>query len=149
MGNEENKKPQNIVIDNSSSLGKCLYCFDRRAHNIRFYIKRHINSITVMFLLIYTILNIILAVIINSLWVSILIIVFLFFLGIERIILHLKLEIDKATMEKQENEINKKIINYELGLQNYISFLEEENNVLKRQRDISSIRLKELNKKSK
>jgi len=47
----------NILSDNPSCSGKLLFRCDKIMHNIKFYIKRHNISIEILFLMIYTGLN--------------------------------------------------------------------------------------------
>src|SRR3989344_1919648 len=103
------KKKDSLICDNPSFLGRYLFKVDKATHNLRFYIRRHIVSIEIIFLLIYTILNLLLARYVDNPLVGIFIIVFLFVLGVERIIIHLKSRLDKEILDKKEIQIKAEV----------------------------------------
>ena len=54
------------------------------------------------------------------------------FLGLERLVIHLKSGIDKETIEKKGEQIKEEFNNYITDLEMMLDELENENNILKR-----------------
>lgn len=130
-----------LLAKNSSFLGRYLYKLDRGMHNIKFYIRRHSISIEILFLLIYSGINLALVYFIKDRIISVFIIIFLFFLGLERLIIHLKSRIDKEALEKQMEKIKDEWSSYITESEVLMDELERENNVLKRKINILDFKL--------
>src|SRR3989344_2934143 len=143
------KAERKLLVENSSWFGKFLYKLDRRMHNTKLYLKRHLFSVEILFLMIYTGLNLGLAFFVKNRIVTLFIIIFLFILGIERLIIHLKAKIDKESLEKEEEKQKEYMYSYMDEFEKARIKLENENNLLKRQNDILKLSLKNLAKKSK
>jgi len=126
---------------NSSFSGIFLYKLDRCMHNAKIYIKRHSISIEILFLLIYTGINLTLVYFIKDRIISVFIILFLFFLGLERLIIHLKSKMEKEEIEKKEEQIKENFSSYIADLEKSADELENENNILKRKICILEFRL--------
>lgn len=132
---------------NISLFGRFLCCCDRQMSNAKLYIKRHSISIEICFLLIYTLLNLILVYFVRTQVISIFIIIFLFFLGLERLIIHLKLNMDKELLERREEQIKEQSDSYTRNFNEIIKKLEKKNNILERENDALRLSLRLKNKR--
>lgn len=141
-------KARNILLcENPTLTGNILYKIDRTAHNFKFYVRRHMVTIEIFFLLVYTMLNLYLAKLVNSIEISIFITLFLFVLGVERIVMFLKTRMDREALESKEIEIKKEVgLAYE-DLDKYTIELKKHNRILQRKNDILKDKTIELNKK--
>lgn len=147
---DENSSDNKIILqENSTILGRFLYKIDRRAHNLQFYIKRHNISIEIFFLLIYTGLNLSLIFLIDNSLIAVFITIFLFVLGIERIIIHLKSRIEKDNLEKERNKINQDFSSYYKKMNRYVKDLEARNVMLERQKDYLTLSIENLTRRLK
>ena len=63
------------------------------------------------------------------------------FLGLERLVIHLKSGIDKETIEKKGEQIKEEFNNYITDLEMMLDELENENNILKRKICILEFRI--------
>lgn len=133
------EKEKKLLAENPSLNARFLYNCDRIMHNTKLYIQRHIFSIEVLFLIIYTGLNLGLAFFVENEIVTLFVITFLFVLGIERLILHLKSKIEEERITLSFNSYYKEFEKVKRKLQ-------DENNLLKRNNDILKISLRNLEK---
>jgi hypothetical protein len=141
------KESRILLAHNPSFLGLIFYGFDKIMHNLKLYIKRHSISIEILFLLIYTAINLGLVYFIKDRIISVFIIIFLFFLGLERLIIHLKSKMDKESLEKQMERIKDDWSSYIEDSDMLINEIKKENDVLKRKIDI--LKFKHENSKNK
>ncbi|MBI2044897.1 hypothetical protein HYT23_02475 [Candidatus Pacearchaeota archaeon] len=138
-----------LLKENPTHFGSLLYRLDKRAHNLRFYIKRHMFSIGAFFLLIYTVLNLFLVYIVRTAIVSVFVTIFLFFLSLERLIIHLKSRIDKEAIENKELQIRDEMFDALDESGKNLDKLQEENRVLISQNDYLKFQIKYLKEKLK
>lgn len=89
-----------------SWFGNTLHHVELRCKNIRIFIGSRDNALEVIFLMIYVLLQFGLVILISNLIVSIFVLLFLFFLSLERIAMHLKIELEKDKLTRKEEEIN-------------------------------------------
>lgn len=88
-----------------SFVGKVFYNLEMKfCHNLKCFLIRHDNSIDVLFLLIYSLLQFFLIIIISEIIVGVFIILFMFFISLERIFL--KFKSNQAQIEKNIAEKN-------------------------------------------
>jgi len=118
-----------------SIIGKFFYSIDRYVyHNIKQFLKTHENSLEIIFLGIYVLLQLFLAFFVKGTVISIFIILFLFFLSLERICLRFKASISKQEWENAQKgiteELYKSQTNYNKAGE-IIRSLEKENKLLK------------------
>ena len=128
-----------LLVENSSLYARFLYNCDKIMHNTKLYIQRHIFSVEVLFLSIYTGLNLGLAFFVKDRIVTLFVIIFLFVLGFERLVIHLKSKIE-------EERIKASFSSYYEDFEEVKRKLNDENNILKRQNDILKVSLKNLEK---
>jgi len=140
--------PENKSKAKRSIIGKGFYCFDVfLCENIKIFIKRHEKSVEVIFLLIYVILQILLVQ--QKVSISIFIIWLLFFLSFERILVHLKAQLDKETLEKKQKEISEKVQEVkDKMIKKEKEEFELKNRLLREQRDFLISELEKRNRKS-
>ena len=105
-------------MNNLSFNGKLFILFSRFCKNFKSFLSMHNTIIEIIFLMIYVLLQLILVVSIyffnlyTNLIIGIFIVLFLFFLSLERIILQYK---SKITQEEKDNIKNSYL---ELGIEN-------------------------------
>jgi len=133
------KMERKLLVENSSLYARFLYNCDKIMHNTKLYIQRHIFSVEVLFLSIYTGLNLGLAFFVKDRIVTLFVIIFLFVLGFERLVIHLKSKIE-------EERIKASFSSYYEDFEEVKRKLNDENNILKRQNDILKVSLKNLEK---
>jgi len=144
MKDDESKNK--ILSDNPSFFGKKLYCIDRRCHNLRFYIKRHDTSVSIIFLLAYAILNILIVQKESNVYVSILVILMLTVIALERALIYLKMKLDRENLQKKEKEMKFDKEEYDVAvdtLKNEKRTLKIRNNILEKQKQYLIKSLKE------
>jgi uncharacterized membrane protein len=145
---------KNVILlqENATFLGRFLFYFDKLAHNVSFYIKRHSLSVEIFFLMIYVILNLFLIYIVREPKISVFITLLLFVISVERLVIHLKAKIEKEILEKKEEQIKQELADYDEifnGLQYEKKDLESRNRILKKQKEYLVKKVQELGLKSK
>jgi len=111
MTKEDNKKePSKKKI---SFIGKKLLRQDKRCYNFKQYIKKHDVCIEIIFLMVYVFLNICLILTIRDRKISLFVVVLLFFISLERIIVHLKMRLERANLQNRENLIKQELREYD------------------------------------
>ncbi|MAG07195.1 hypothetical protein CMI46_00045 [Candidatus Pacearchaeota archaeon] len=92
-----------------SPIGKLCYNFEKQiSHNLRYFIGNHEKTVEIFFLSIYFSLQIFLLFLVREIIVAVFIIVFLFFLSLERISVYVWLQVEREKIEKKEISIKNK-----------------------------------------
>jgi len=95
-----------------SILGRILYNIDYKiCYNIKKFTGRHEKTLEIIFLSLYVLLQIILGFIATNQAVTLIIILFLFFLGLERIFLHVRIDYEREKIEKLKEELKNEFEN--------------------------------------
>jgi len=137
----------NKGVKQASLFGRFLRYLDGHLHNIKLFIKRHDNSIEVIFLMIYVFLNICLVLSIVDKKVSLFVVGLLFFIALERVIVHLKMRADKEDLNKREEVMKDKLREYDgifYKIKNERDKFKSDNKILRRQKDYLLKELKEI-----
>lgn len=93
-----------------SFIGRMLFFFDKYIYlNFKLFLKKHDSSIELIFLTIYALLQGMLAWFIKDVIISIFIVLFLFFLSLERICIRFKAQLQKEEYERKEKDVRSKI----------------------------------------
>lgn len=101
------------IMESLSFTGRFLFNFENQiCKNFKLFIGKHEKTVEIAFLVIYVIIQIILAIIVLNAIVAILIISFLFFLALERIFVHIWLDYERELLKKKEDEIKNNFYNF-------------------------------------
>ena len=124
---------------NTSLIGKILYNFEKNiCHNLKLFIGKHERTTEIIFLLLYILLQCLLALVILEQIVTLIIICFLFLLALERIFVHIGLDYRKEQLENREEISKEKYEELRFTCYNKINYLKGEiiklNERLKKQR---------------
>lgn len=111
-----------------SILGHIFNYIDKYfCHNLREFIGRRERTVEIIFLIIFFLLQGILAILVQNRFVTILIIIFLFFLALERIFIHIWLEYKREKLSNTEKKSKEKYEELRFSAYHEINKLQKEN----------------------
>lgn len=92
--------------ENVKSYSGRIFCyFDLICHNFKIFVGKHEKTFEIIFLLFYIILQVIIGFIVINPWITMIIILFLFLLALERIIVHIWLDYERKQLKLKEEEL--------------------------------------------
>jgi hypothetical protein len=103
-----------------SFTGRLFYNLGKICSNFKLFIGEHERTIEIIFLTIFFLLQGFLALYLRNPYVTLIVIIFLFFLALERIFVHIWLDYERLQLKEEEDKLGKDY--YELR---NISYLEQ------------------------
>lgn len=92
-----------------SFMGRFFYNLEKLIlHNFKLFSTNNERAMEVFFLSVYIGLQLILVLFVAKTIVSVIIIVFLFFLSLERVMMYMRIDLERKRLENQENLIKEK-----------------------------------------